>query len=383
MASWVCRSIWSVFLLAVTGLVVGCTTNVQGPGTSLAPEPSPLPRPASPEPPRHRSASQLRVDAVDGLDLTGASDASAALQAIIDASPDGSHIVLPHGARLRLDVGLVVDGRRDIILDGNDATLVTDGCGRESSLISVGLLEPSTDITIQGIQMEGGNDRAGTPDAFDGDCQFQAGIALYGASRVEIHDIEMSGMRGDCLYVGIARSGTWTTDVTYRDSSCIANGRQAVSVVAGERISTQRVSMDQLAMHALDIEPNDGSGGARDVLFLDNEIGTYGHSDAYTGFFFGANGSLDAPVDRVLVSGNVVTGGSLRTSVGDEYTGWDGQRTRRSIEVSDNTSQQEAIGPVLTFKHVDGLRVSGNTQPLSAGPLVRLDDVTDAIVAQP
>lgn len=318
-----------------------------------------------------------------GFDTTGTMDVHAAIQAVIDVAPDGSRIVFPQGATLRLDTGLTIDGRDDLILDGNGATLVTNGCTRDSSLISVGLFEPSTDVTIREFRMVGGNDRAGTTSAFEATCQFQAGVSLYGAARVELHDVEMTAMWGDCLYVGITGSGSWSTDVTYRDSVCLANGRQAVSIVAGERVAIERVTMDRLAMHALDIEPNDGSGGARDVLFLDNAVGSYGHSDAYPGFFFGANGSLDAVVERILVSGNTVAAGSLETLVGDEYTGWDGQRNRRSIEVSGNTSEQQVAGPVLTFKHVDGLRVFGNVQPLTKGPLVRLEDVTNALVDQP
>ena len=364
----ICRVIAA--LVVIAGLLEACTHSAP----VQTPSPSPLPRPASPEPPNEALPSAPVVV------VAVATDASTTLQALIDDVPDGARIVFPIDGVVRLDTGLRIDGRHGIALDGNGTTLETVGCEREDSLISIGLQATSTDITIQGFRLVGGNEKAGTTQAFDPNCQFQAGVAIYGSSRVENprrgHDRDAGGLP----VRGIGRSGDWSTDVSFRDSRCRSNGRQAVSVVAGERVSVEHIDMDVIAMHVLDIEPNDARGGARDVLFLDNVVGSYAYSDAFTGFFFGANGSLDAPVDRVLVSGNAVRDGTLHILVGDEFTGWNGQRNRRSIEVSANSSIVSAAGPVMTFKHVDGLVVSGNSQPLTDGQLVRLVDVTGAVV---
>ena len=64
------------------------------------------------------------------------------------------------------------------------------------------------------------------------------------------------------------------------------------------------------------------------MTFRDNTVGTYDSSSIYTGYVFAANGSRDALVDRVKVSGNLVTGGALRVLV--DGRGGSG-RNRRNI----------------------------------------------------
>ena len=47
-----------------------------------------------------------------------------------------------------------------------------------------------------------------------------------------------------------------------------------------------------------------------------------------------------------------------------------------SLVLTNNSTSQAAIGPVLAFAHVDGLVVSGNTQPLVSGSLLLISDCT-------
>jgi hypothetical protein len=109
----------------------------------------------------------------------------------------------------------------------------------------------------------------------------------------------------------------------------------------------ERASFDNIAIHAFDIEPNVDAEGAINVVFTNNTIGTFNRCNCFGGSFFAANGDLDAPVRNIEVSNNVVTGGSLKTLVGDEYTGWSGGRQHRDIRFINNRSTVTAAGPVL------------------------------------
>lgn len=308
------------------------------------------------------------------IDATGSRNVSSALQAFINRVPNRRTIVFPDGATYLLGgYGIRLEGRRDLEFRGR-ATLRITGCDAMDSAFY--LIGSTSRITIRYLSIVGQNRLGGTTRSHLGSCQQQHGIALYGASRVTVAKVRIRDLWGDCLYVGID-GRRWTRRVRFRDSSCRRNGRQGVAIVAGDDIRIQRNTFDRIAMSVLDIEPNDRRGGATDVLFEDNTVTSFSHSSLYQSFLFGANGSLDAMVNRVIVRDNVVTQGTLLTLVGDEYTGYSGQRTRRNIRFTGNRSKVAAHRTILNFKHVDGVTVSGNRQPLgSGGSLVRFVDST-------
>ena len=130
-------------------------------------------------------------------------------------------------------------------------------------------------------------------------------------------------------------------------------------------------------MNVLDIEPYESRGGATRIVFRNNVTSTYSHSSRFTSFFFAANGTHGALVRDVRVRRNLVTGQPLDTLVGDEHTGYHGQRNRRDITFIDNRSTVTARwGPVLHFKHVDHVTVRDNRQRVTDGPLARFIDST-------
>lgn len=307
------------------------------------------------------------------IDATGRRDVSSALQAFINRVPNRRIIVFPDRATYRLGGdGIRLQGRHDLTFRGR-ATLRVTGCDAADSAFS--LVGSTSGITIRDLTIAGGNHAGGTSRSHRGDCQHQHGIALYGASRVTVRKVRIRDLWGDCLYVGIDQ-GRWSRHIRFRDSTCRRNGRQGVAIVGGADVRVQRVTFDKIAMNVLDIEPNDGRGGATDILFADNRVTSFSHSDLYQSFLFGANGSLDAVVERVTVRDNIVTRDTLLTLVGDEYTGFSGQRNRRDIVFTGNRSSVSRSGPVLTFKHVDGVTVSGNSQPGAGSSLARFVDST-------
>ena len=173
----------------------------------------------------------------------------------------------------------------------------------------------------------------------------------------------------------------WANRVWYHDSACSQTGRMGIAVVAGKHLIAERIVFDEIAIHVLDIEPNQGLGGGTDIAeFRDNIVGSYDHSDRYHGYFFAAGGSRrKAFIGRVAVLRNIVTARNHRNS---RVTGEGADtRTRRGFDFfNDNIGAVAADGPVLTLNTVDDVIVSGNIQPLRTSPFLDITDCTDVVI---
>jgi hypothetical protein len=295
----------------------------------------------------------------DSVDATGATDASAALAAFIDAAPDGATISFPAAGRYRLDSGLRLVDRRGLTFDGNGATLLATGTSGEPGS-SPFLVDGGADITIRNLVLLGSNPDADTANAHHADRQNQGGVNAYGVRGLALEALTIRETWGDCVYLG-ADGATWWERVTFRDSTCERNGRMGVAIVAARDVVVERVRFDAIALFPFDIEPDADTGGAIGVAFQDNSVGTYGRSNLFTPYFFAAEGAAGAPVRDVTVTRNRVTGGTLASAAD--------RPNRSDFTFTDNESLVPAEGPVLRFAGVDGLTLSGNIQPLASGPL--------------
>ena len=365
----------AVLAVAVAAVVVGI---VLVSSSSRSPtDPPPLPTglaaqtvpPRSPLPP---TPVPTGIEVPSSIDASGGSDVAAELQAFVDGVPDESTIVFVAGGHYRMSLGLRLTARRGLTFEGNGSTLEVHGCDSRSSPFE--LADHNERITIRAFTLLGGNTAGGTSDAFSAGCEYQAGVAIYQSTGIEISNVAIERMSGDCLQVDAGGSGyVWSEDVRFVDSSCVDNGRMGVAVLAARRVTVERVTFDRIALFVFDIEPYLAGGGAETIRFADNEVGTYGHSPRLTPHLFAADGASGSTVSDVVVTGNVVYGGNLSVDVTVPR--------RQRIEVSDNIAHVEARGPVMVFRYVDGLTVTGNIQPLAGRPgLYSIRDSTDVVV---
>jgi hypothetical protein len=314
--------------------------------------PTPTPTPAS-------APTPTGIAIPTTVDATGATDASAALIAWLDRVPDGSTIVFKAGGIYRLNAALKFAHRHNLTFEGNGATLKAGGGTTEaSSLFWLGSYGGgNTGIVIRNFILAGNSP---TPGVYQGGREGAHGILVDGGSGIEITNVTVSGVWGDCLYVG-----AWADGVSFHDSTCGSNGRNGVTVTSAKNLTVQRVAFLKSGYCTFDIEPNVSTEGATGVRFLDNIAGTWTNS------FLSAEGAAESVVSGVTVSGNTVTGGSLLTIIG--------LARRANIVFTNNTSTVAAAGPVLRFAHIDGLTVTGNVQPLSSGILASITDCTGVV----
>ncbi len=370
-SGWVCTdptgapvSLTGNKITLAAGQNATCTiTNRYAPAPAPTPTPVPTPRPTPvptpaptpvPTPTPTPPVSGIPVPA--SVDATGGSDASAALIAFIGSVPDGSTIVFRAGATYRLDAAIKFAHRRNLTLAGNGATLRGHGGTTEaSSLFWLGSYGGvNSGIVIRDFSLVGNST---TPGVYQGGKEGAHAILVDGGSGIDLSRVTVSGVWGDCLYVGGSADG-----VTFHDATCRSNGRNGVTITSGSNVTVQRVAFDAAGYCTFDIEPNQASEAARSIRFLDNTAGTWSNS------FLSAEGAAGSVVSGVTVSGNTVTGRSLLTVIG--------LARRQNVVFTNNRSSVAAAGPVLRFAHVDGLTISGNVQPLSSGSLASISDST-------
>jgi hypothetical protein len=366
---------WAAVVAAI--LLLGCAAETP-PGTPRASTAELL---ATPYVEMTARGGDRRVRLPSSIDATGSSNVTSQLQSFINSAPDGSTIVFKAGGTYRLDSALVISGRRNLTLEGNGARLELTGTSGRFESIGI-RVEVSTGTTIRNFTMVGNDSEAGTSAAC---CSREAqhGIAVLSADATLIEDMDIRRVWGDCVYVNyrFGLAGDWSDGVTFRDSTCTLTGRHGVGLIAGKNVRIERNVFDQIGYMIVDIEPNDSSGGASDVLVADNTIGSYGLTDQYVAAVLSAGGpDTGAPVTNVTVTRNTVAGnraGYDGAVLGVNIRSKGDRGPRSGFTITDNVGQMTAKGPLMTFTETDGVTVTGNTQPLSSGELATFPSSTN------
>ena len=297
------------------------------------------------------------------IDYRGNRDVSSQLRRFISRVPNNTRIVFRARGVYRLSRGIKLLNRHNLVLDGNGATLRASGCLMDDGPIVIS--DHNSGSTIRNFTLRGSNANGGTSRSHNRGCEHQAGISIFQSKDIEIVNVTITHTNGDCLYIDYGGSArVWVDGVVFRDSVCRSNGRQGVAVVAGRNITVKRVRFDKIAMNVLDIEPNTSRGGGVNVRFIDNRVGTYSIDADWDQFLFAMSGA-NGTVRNIRVERNRVTGGTLKSYAGINRSS--------NITFRNNTSTRTAQNdPVVTFRNVAGLVVTGNRQPMRSGTFARI-----------
>jgi len=343
---------------------------------SVAPMPVAPPLPAQPPEAFQRQPDGPRIAVPLTIDTTGAVDASTRLRAFLARIPDGSTIVFKAGGTYRLDESIRIDGRHHLVFDGEGATLRIAGCEIDDSGFVVDHL--ASDITVREFSIVGDNIAGGTTDAFQPGCESQSGVAVYSGRNVEIANVTITGTQGDCVYLDAGGAAyAWSDNIWFHDATCGLIGRMGVAIAAASHVMVERIRFNKIGMFVLDIEPYMSQGGGTQVTFRNNTVSTYGLTPLYTNWFVAAQGEPGSTVSDLTVTGNTVLSGAPRgpntiTEAGLATT--IRLERRQRIVFTDNSTTVAGRGPALYFSHIDGLTVTGNTQPLTSGSMARFYD---------
>jgi hypothetical protein len=304
------------------------------------------------------------------IDYRGRRDVSSQLQRFINRVPNNTRIVFRARGVYRLSRGIKLVNRHRLVFDGNGATLRAHGCQMDDSPIVIS--DHNSRITIRNFTLRGSNANGGTSRSHNNGCEHQAGISIFQSKDIEIARVTITHTNGDCLYIDYGGSArVWVNGVVFRDSACRSNGRQGVAVVGGRNITVKRVRFDKIAMNVLDIEPNTRSGGGVNVRFLNNTVGAYSIDSDWNQYFFAMSGA-NGTVRNIRVEGNRVRGGTLRTHTSIN-------RSSNIVFRNNISTVTPRNDPVLDFRYVDGLVVTGNRQPMRSGTFARVIGSTKVV----
>lgn len=313
------------------------------------------------------------------IDATGATDASAALNRWIRTVPNGSVVAFDADGVYRLDRGILLAGRRNIILAGRGATLRMKGGGNDEAATAF-LLRGSSHIAIRSFTVVGNNPNTSTLFVRGKENAHIVGLSgWYGgppSSYVEISNVTGGHVYGDGAYLEGRNVAPFEPShhVWIHHNSWSYIGRNAVSSINVTGLLVENNRFAKVGMDAWDIEPNFAGQQVRRNTFRRNTIGSYGHMTQHPGYLVASwNPTGRSRISDITVAGNVVAG--------NPAGGFDGTpRGLTSKFIAPNTSNvvfknnittMRAFGPVLNFQYVNGVTVTGNRQPLISGTLAR------------
>jgi hypothetical protein len=210
-------------------------------------------------------------------------------------------------------------------------------------------------MTITGSYANGGS--------FDSSIEHAHGIDLRGTAA-EIANVAIDDVGGDCVYFGLGSDNATRSSGSFHDSSCSATSRNAVSVTAGNNVLVQRISTNLIGYDVFDVEPNNAAGnwGAQAVTFDSNTIGSYALS-AYSVV-------ENAPISSQSFTNNTVSGQGLKVTIG--YINSVVSRPQ-GVTITGNSANAPQAPAAMNVSSVDGLTVTGNTVPMTAGTMASVD----------
>ncbi len=267
--------------------------------------------------PDHAEPTRI-VTVPSSIDGTGKMDVSAALQAWIDATPDGSVLQLTPGATYRAEHTLRLVNRRNLVIDGRGATLLqtidapyepfasTANRQRRTLAVEYGENIVFRRLVIRGSNAEGGrNPDGGRLVELEGQHAFH----IHGTKHLIIEDNIATHVWGDLVYL---RGGAQFVKI--RRNHLGWNGRQGISLTKASDVliggsEADGNTIEEIRRSAIDLEPNGYQGVIERVVISHNRIGDH------KGLALAAHGWA-APMEYVEFNHNrFFNAGNLKVSV--------------------------------------------------------------------
>ena len=283
---------------------------------------------------------------------------------------NGATICLTAGASYSASSEILISNRSDLTLDGNGATLRSNGYHPGIRLAC------DTRVTVRELTVIGSHPQPGVYLQGQEDAH---GVHVGGGSGIVLANLDLQNFQGDGFYIANCGS-SWADGVTISDSRVASNGRMGIAVVAGKNVRADRMTYYNIAYSLIDVEPDWNSSyrqGGTDLQFIGGTStgwvghytdGSYGTAAFYIGTPYGAVSGAYAPsIARITISGY--------TTANATYGIWSHVNPSGGYRISDitftnntgNGSFWGSDGSVMDFNNTDGVTVTGNVQAVTSG----------------
>lgn len=317
------------------------------------------------------------------IDGSGNTDVTDALNRWITSVPDGSAtspsiLQFPSGKVYLLSQGLQISNRSNLTFDGYGARLTLNPAAGFNQLQSLFLLGKAyngffgglnSHLVIRGFELVASNP---TPGVWSAAREMAHAVEIDNSDGVEVYDIRAHGIGGDGFKTTAGRN------LHIHHNHIEDAGRQGVSIISGDHILIENNQFDDMGYYVLDIEPNDDTESATDITFQNNRAGSWGPNlGKGAGFVACGSGAAYNQIGNITITGNTLTGSANASLL--SYFNLNQTKRLFNITFTRNQASQSAPGPVLIFKAIDGLTVTGNAQPLNAGALSAMTNCTNVV----
>lgn len=319
------------------------------------------------------------------------SDASASIQAQIDAAPNGATIIFPVGknqGRYRVDHRIVVKQRSGLTFQGpspsNPATFWTDKTGLEvdpakykyvdgKSTRSHWRIEKSSNITLKNLRIEGPNDyrdaEGYTSWTYDGGkYEGEHGFVTLGGSNITIEDSQIDSVFGDGVAANNA-SGVGTVGVTVRRVTTTSNGRHGFSTQSAHNVLIDGLRVVKGGSNGISFEPNAIQETVENVEVKNSVIDTRVVALAH----MGSRSSSDIWIHDNVVEHAIASWPMFVSNPND------GVSRRRNLTFERNKQLfQSTAGYGISIVRTDGIVIRDNEIPTSnksKAAAINLEDV--------
>ncbi|HLY14277.1 MAG TPA: hypothetical protein VKR24_07980 [Candidatus Limnocylindrales bacterium] len=340
-----------------------------GPTPSATPAPTPTPTPVPTPAPTPSPITGISVPAT--IDATGKTDVIGALQAFINSVPNGSTILFPPSATYLVSTGIQLDGRQNLDLEGQGATIRSTGSNPINSQILLGWgAGGNKNITIRGFVLRGGNPSGGTATAYHAGQESSEGIAIYRNETGILIDHEtISDEWGHGIYeASNGHVGERPSFVTISNTAIARTGVMGIAIATATDETITADTITDTALYPIDFE--DGTSGEllERIAISNVTITRWSWSKAYSPHAIVGDGSTgmtwqDITIDSVTLQGGPQSIASATTDGAISFWGSDA-KTRLSVTRATGVSTP---GWAMRFNNVAGLLVTGNTWPIPAG----------------
>jgi hypothetical protein len=299
-------------------------------------------------------------------------DGQAAITAAIAGCPDGSTVLFPAGKTYRQTDKIVVEGRKDLVIDGNGSTFITSAPNDASASMYFArpnwMVVEGANVTVRNMTIRG-NLPSGPRGIIKGN-QYNAGIVIYGGNGVFVNDVSVYSVFGEFVianpsgfyYGGGALDGEVPTNVRVSRLTGAHAARQCVAVTAAHGFWLEDSTMSDCYQNGVDVEPDVAGVPLRDIHILRNTI-----SDYYFSALTVPTAYRSGDVDGVEIRGNKTTTPSDTCYPAVLMGGvQENSFVLHNIVVADNTLKTLYDGVVENY--VGSGRVTGNTITVTVSP---------------
>lgn len=307
----------------------------------------------------HAATSSV-TPALAGIQADCSVDVTSAINAALQAQPDGSAITFPMGGCYRIDQTIQLTDRNNLTIDGNGSTFEQVTVPAAYAGIPQWRLTGGSNITLANMTVQGVN----TTPSYNDKHEWDHNIDILGTQTAVVDSVHGKDAGGDFVEIAPDRrkmtnsDGTGAVipkDITIKNSDATVTGRNAISCTGCDTVSVTNNKFSEIGYQGIDVEIEASKWYGRNISVTNNTWGSVQLSD------FSASGAGLDTTD--LTFANNTATASVKTCQPSVYL--DSGTPHSTVTITGNTLL--AIGTGISVSRATGVTIQDNTATITNG----------------